>query len=103
MQKLRYSEENILEKEKLSWQLEVNNSKLYTQRILNNYDQLNDFVNFFPGDSLEFKGELGAQNSKVNFNLDSKNSWGNFWSVWASTDVLHATSRFLQDNGVAFN
>lgn len=82
------SVQNILEKEKLSWQLEVNNSKLYTQRILNNYDQLNDFVNFFPGDSLEFKGELGAQNSKVNFNLDSKNSWGNFTLIGAFDDGL---------------
>ena len=70
--------QNILETERLSWKLKVYSSKLYTRRILDKYDQLTDFKKYFHGDSLQFQGELGAQSSKIKFDLDSENSWGNF-------------------------
>ena len=69
--------QDFREVDKLSWDLSVSNVELLTPRLFERIDQLKEFETYFGGESIQFKGKFESQSSKINFELDSENTWGN--------------------------
>ena len=65
------------EVDKLSWELSVSNAELLTSRLFERIDHLKKFETYFGGESIQFKGKFESKDSKINFELDSENAWGN--------------------------
>ena len=70
--------QDFREVDKLSWELSVSNAELLTPRLFERIDQLKKFETYFGDKSIQFKGKFDSQDSKINFALDSENTWGNF-------------------------
>jgi len=69
--------QDFREVDKLSWELSLTNVQLLTPRLFGRIDRLREFETYFVGESIQFKGKFDSQDSKINYELDSENSWGN--------------------------
>ena len=73
-----FNVQNALDSKKTSWELTVLNAEFNTQTLMKKFDQFKQFKDYFVGNSLQFKGKLSSQNSFIDFELDSENTWAIF-------------------------